>query len=42
MTGPSCDEHVAVSRETVKAAGGGGFDELVLDLEHWYRVARKR
>jgi hypothetical protein len=40
-TDMSYEEHVAFSREVVRAAEGKGFDEKVLDLKHWYRMRRR-
>jgi len=36
------DEYVRFCREVVRAHDGGRFDEKVLDLKHWYRLARLR
>jgi hypothetical protein len=36
------DEHVAFCREVVRAHDGGKFDENVLKLKYWLRMARLR
>jgi hypothetical protein len=36
------DEHVAFCREVVRASEGKGFDERVLVLGHWMRMAAMR
>ena len=40
-TDMSYEEHIAFSREVVRAHETGQFDEKVLDVDYWFRMRRR-
>ena len=40
-TDMSYEEHIAFSREVVRAHETGQFDESVLDVDYWFRMRRR-
>ena len=40
-TDMSYEEHIAFSREVVRAHETGEFDERVLDVDYWFRMRRR-